>query len=170
MQAKSADIVFDLYCGSGGMSLYLAKKVKRVYGVELNWQAVQDANNNKILNKSDNCEFIQADVADFVQTRLADCNAVVVNPPRSGLATDVVNALIDAQVHRLVYVSCSPTTLARDLVLFLAQGYVVNAVEIIDFFLKLMKRSKSASIGEISVVSSEPHPLYAFSILREFIA
>ena len=134
VQPDSSKRIWDLYCGSGGMSLYLAMESASVIAVEENKQAILDAKKNADYNRVDNCDFICADVKDVIQDMTRHCDALVVDPPRMGLAADVCDAIIQRKPDRFVYVSCSPESLVRDLSLFVAAGASIESVDIIDFF------------------------------------
>jgi len=124
--APDGGTVLDLYCGAGAISLCLARRADRVIGAELVPQAVDNARENAARNGVRNAEFICAD-ASGAAARLAGSglrpDSVVVDPPRKGLAPEVIDAIAAMAPPRLVYVSCDPATLARDLRLFTRQGY-----------------------------------------------
>lgn len=129
--------VLDLYCGAGTISLCLAERAKQVYGVEIVESAVADAKKNAAQNGVKNAEFFCADASaaakKFAQngTKL---NVIVVDPPRKGLSPDVVEAMRAMAPQRIVYVSCDPATLARDLKLLCEGGYALKSVEAVDMF------------------------------------
>ncbi|GAB6124556.1 23S rRNA (uracil(1939)-C(5))-methyltransferase RlmD [Humidesulfovibrio idahonensis] len=133
------DVVFDLYCGGGGIALFLAPACARVLGLEMNPSAVADAEANAKRNSVSNCRFLRADLTgeSAVPERLpegfAKPDVVVVDPPREGLDAGVAAWLNRVRPSRLVYVSCNPATLARDAGL-LAEGYTLAAVRAVDLF------------------------------------
>ncbi len=133
----SDDIVFDLYCGIGTLSLLAAKHARSVYGVESVPAAAADAVANARRNKVDNAHFItgraEHEVPLLIESGIRP-NVVLLDPPRSGCEADVLLALAAAQVARVVYVSCNPATLARDLRLLVDHGYVIDDVAPVDMF------------------------------------
>ncbi len=132
------DTVWDLYCGVGALSLPLARKVRRVVGMELVVESVAAARRNAKRNGVENAEFLVGDIrallADPELRRTLAPDAVVLDPPREGIHADVAAALIDLAPGRIVYVSCNPATLARDLALFAAGGYRPEPVLPVDMF------------------------------------
>jgi len=119
------ETVADLYCGIGTISLYMSKYAKKVYGVEVVKEAIEDANENKKLNKVDNVEFIlgkSEDILPKLNNKGIKIDAIVVDPPRKGLDRTLIDSIIETNPEKIVYVSCNPSTLARDL------GYLVEGV------------------------------------------
>ena len=129
-----ADEVLDLYCGSGAMSLFLAKTVRRVTGVESFAPAIDDANDNARRNNIENAMFIAGDVADVLPTLASDGATIVVDPPRKGLERVVINEIVMRAPKTIVYVSCAPETLCRDLMIFCEAGYGIESIELQDMF------------------------------------
>lgn len=129
--------VLDLYCGIGAISLVLARQAGRVYGVEVVPQAVEDARENAARNGIDNVEFFCAD-AGAAAARLKAAGVrpqvICVDPPRKGLAPEVPEILAGLAPERIVYVSCDPGTLARDLKCFAQLGYPALRAEAVDMF------------------------------------
>ena len=109
------DIVLDLYSGTGTIGIYVSKYVKKVIAVEINRFAVEDAKKNKELNNVDNIEFICDDVANVIDRFKENIDSIIVDPPRSGLDDKTINYLKVIKPNKIVYVSCDPITLARDL-------------------------------------------------------
>lgn len=109
------DILLDLYCGTGTIGIYLADKADKVIGVEINQKAIDNANNNKIINNINNIDFICSDVAKIVNDIKIKPNIVVVDPPRAGLDNKTKQYLKKLKADKVIYVSCDPMTLARDL-------------------------------------------------------
>lgn len=130
---EKEDSLLDLYCGTGTIGLYLSDKCKKVLGVEINGQAVEDAKKNRQANHIENAEFVCSDVANIVDQIKDHYSVVIVDPPRSGLDTKTISYLKQWNVKRIVYVSCDPVTLARDLNL-LKDVYEVIEVTPIDMF------------------------------------
>ena len=127
----SGDTVLDLFCGTGTISLFLSKYFSKVIGVEINEDAVSCANMNKELNKVSNVSFICGDVSDILPSLKA--SSLVVDPPRAGLSKEAVLSILKIGPDRIVYVSCDPVTLARDLSL-LKEDYEVLDVTLFDMF------------------------------------
>lgn len=131
------ETVFDLYCGIGSISLFLAKRAKKVYGIEIVKEAIQDAKENAVINYIDNAEFYIGK-AEEVFPRLYDkgikADVVVVDPPRKGCDEEVLNTIIDMQPKKVVYVSCNPSTLARDLKYLDEHGYKAVEIQPVDMF------------------------------------
>lgn len=127
-------VVFDLYSGTGTIAQMLAPVAKKVVGVEIVEEAVESARDNAVLNHLDNCEFIAGDVMKVLDglTELPDM--IVLDPPRDGIHPKALNKIIRYGVKHLVYISCKPTSLARDLVTLQAEGYRVEKVCCVDMF------------------------------------
>lgn len=112
------DILCDLYCGIGTIGIIASKKVKKVYGIEIVKQAIEDAKENARINNIDNIEFINGDVETAFQKLLSENikpSAVIVDPPRKGLDEKTIENIRRLQLDKLIYVSCNPATLMRDL-------------------------------------------------------
>ena len=121
--------VFDLYSGTGTISQILASVAKKVIGVEIVEEAVEAARENAKRNGIDNCEFIAGDVLKVLGEIQEKPDYIVLDPPRDGILPKALPKIIQYGVDNLVYISCKPTSLARDLEVFLANGYrVVKAV------------------------------------------
>ncbi len=126
------EFVLDLYCGTGTIAIYLSSTCKRVLGIEINKDAVKDAKRNLKLNDIDNVTFKSGEVEELSkETR--DVSAIVVDPPRSGLTKKVIANLKEINAKKIVYVSCDPVTLARDLK-ELSDMYKVEKVTALDMF------------------------------------
>lgn len=130
--------VLDLYAGTGAISLFLARRARRVTGIEIVEDAVAMAEKNAALNGIDNCRFLAGEVRDFFRKRAGEAAAaqvVIADPPRAGLHEDVAQALRLLQPRRIVYVSCNPATLARDLQILCRGGvYALRRVQPVDMF------------------------------------
>lgn len=129
---KETDNVLDLYCGTGTIGLFLANNCNYVTGIEINKYAVEDAIKNKKLNHIRNIDFI-CDDATNVNT--SNIDVVIVDPPRSGLNEKLINYLISINSKRIVYVSCDPVTLARDLKM-LKEKYDIVDITLFNMFSK----------------------------------
>lgn len=131
------ELVFDLYCGAGTISLCLARKAGRVIGAEIVPEAVENARANAAANGIENAEFLCADAGEaalMLQKRGLSPAAVVVDPPRKGMSEEAVSAVASMRPERIVYVSCNPATLARDILRFNGFGYELRAATAVDMF------------------------------------
>jgi len=137
MGVHRGDAVLDLYCGVGGLTLFLASRARRVLGIENVPEAIACAEANAAANDIGNVRFLQAEARRAVK-RLASggktYDVVTINPPRSGIHEDIVSALPDLSPRRIVYISCNPTTLARDLAGIVARGFRLTDVQPVDMF------------------------------------
>ena len=132
-----ADLCLDLYCGTGTIGLCMARSAGQVIGVEVIPDAVQNAGENAERNGLRNAEFLCADASEAaaeLRERGLRPDAVVVDPPRKGLAPDVIGCIADMEPRRVVYVSCDPGTLARDIALFRERGYLPQKGCAVDMF------------------------------------
>jgi 23S rRNA (uracil1939-C5)-methyltransferase len=127
------ETVMDLYCGTGTIGIFLSGSAREVLGIELAESSVADARRNAALNGANNCRFLAGDMKDALPTADAKPDLVIVDPPRVGLHKDVIPRLLELAPRRIVYVSCNPTTLARDLAL-MAEAYAVAEVQPVDLF------------------------------------
>ncbi|TXT16938.1 MAG: 23S rRNA (uracil1939-C5)-methyltransferase [Erysipelotrichaceae bacterium] len=132
---KADDVVLDAYCGVGAMSLPLAQKVKKVIGLEINLASVKAAIENASLNKIDNVSFTQGDVQVILPTLLKTekISALVMDPPRSGLSSPMIETLLNSNIDHLIYVSCNPSTLAKNLA-ELKKKYTIVSLTPFDLF------------------------------------
>lgn len=134
------ETVWDLYCGIGTISLFLAKQAKRVYGIEVVPQAVEDAVRNAKINGIQNVEFFAGEAEDVLEQVYKDAGdrqypqTVIVDPPRKGCGVKLLDAVLKVKPQRVVYVSCDPATLARDLKYLCAGGYEIVKVQGVDQF------------------------------------
>ena len=132
-----SDRVLDLYCGAGTISLCLARKAAHVIGAEIVPEAIENARRNAERNGMENVEFLCADAgaaaAELAQRGIRpDC--IVVDPPRKGMQLDAIDAMVSMQPPRIVYVSCDPGTLARDVKLLTQHGYTLTQALAVDMF------------------------------------
>ena len=131
------ETVIDAYCGIGTIGLIAAKRAKRVIGVELNWDAVRDARLNARENKLTNIEFFQGDAGQFMTELAAEgvnIDVVFMDPPRAGSDKAFLSSLGKLAPKKVVYVSCNPETLARDLAYMGKLGYKVEKIQPVDMF------------------------------------
>lgn len=136
---QGKEIVYDLFCGTGTIGIFCAQRAKKVYGIELNASALENARQNADLNKVKNVEFFVGDVDHLLSELKEEPNVIIVDPPRNGLMPSVVAQLIEKlqkskSLSRLVYVSCNPSTMARDAQLLIKGGYVLKSVQPVDMF------------------------------------
>lgn len=127
-------VIFDLYSGTGTIAQMLAPVAKKVIGIEIVEEAVAAAKENAKLNHLENCEFIAGDVLKAIDLVEDKPDLIVLDPPRDGIHPKALQKIIDFGVDRLVYISCKPTSLARDLVVLQEQGYVVVRGGCVDLF------------------------------------
>jgi 23S rRNA (uracil-5-)-methyltransferase RumA len=128
--------VLDAYCGVGSIGLYIANMASEVIGIEYNQASVDAANENAKLNRINNAKFYQGDAAELLPKMIEDgivFDVVVADPPRVGLGDVFINTLLETEVRRIIYVSCNPSTLAKDLEKLSAK-YKINSITPIDMF------------------------------------
>ncbi|RCK72860.1 MAG: RNA methyltransferase, TrmA family [Ignavibacteriae bacterium] len=136
---KNTDVVYDLYCGTGSIAIYISDYVKEVIGIELVESAVNDARKNVELNNIKNCIFIQGDLKeiltskDFKKSGIKP-DIVILDPPRSGVHPTVLKVVSDVRPRIITYVSCNPTTLSRDLKILSQSEYQVLFIQPVDMF------------------------------------
>lgn len=131
------DSVLDLYCGAGTITLCLARHAGKAYGVEIIDAAIRDARENAAQNGLENTEFFCADAGEAAlefARRGVKLDVIVVDPPRKGVSRDVIAAMLEMAPKRIVYVSCDPATLARDVKLLREGGYALTHAEAFDLF------------------------------------
>jgi 23S rRNA (uracil1939-C5)-methyltransferase len=128
------EVVFDLFCGAGTIGIFCAHAAKKVYGIEINESAVNNARSNAALNGISNIEFLAGDVAGILPSIKGKPDAIIVDPPRNGMDEKTVELVAGLDAGRLVYVSCNPATLARDLKLLTKTGCRLISVQPVDMF------------------------------------
>ena len=133
LQPSMDDVVLDLYCGAGTIGLYIAPYVKYVYGVEIVKEAIISANKNKEINRTKNIKFYTGDTKTILHQLHLQANKVIVDPPRSGLDQKTKEYLLKLTPEKLIYVSCNPVTLARD-IKDLSEKYQFQTVTFVDMF------------------------------------
>ena len=142
---KGNETVWDLYCGIGTISLFLAQKAKQVYGVEIIPQAIEDAKRNAVLNGFENAEFYVGKAEEILPKyyeeyakthdgEKAHADVIVVDPPRKGCDETLLHTMTEMQPDKIVYVSCDSATLARDLKILCERGYCLERVRAVDQF------------------------------------
>ena len=131
------DVLCDLYCGIGTIGIFASNKVKKVYGIEIVEEAVEAAKENAKINNVDNIEFIAGDVEEafkeLVEVHHIKPTVIIVDPPRRGLDNTTISKILELEVERVVYVSCNPATMVRDLNM-LEEKYIVNEIQPVDMF------------------------------------
>lgn len=136
-QISKEDIVFDLYCGIGTISLFMSKYAKRVYGVEIVEQAIEDAKENAKINNIGNVEFIAGDTEiildDLINKNKIIPDVIMVDPPRKGLDNTSIENILKIKPRRVVYISCNPATLVRDLAK-MEDAYDIGEIQPVDMF------------------------------------
>ena len=151
-----AETVLDLYCGIGTISLVMARKAGMVWGAEVVPQAVDDAIANARRNHIENARFLCADAGEaarYLEGEGVRPDVVCVDPPRKGLAEDVVDTIADMGPERVVYVSCDPGTLGRDVKRFAGRGYTLKKAVAVDMF------PRTAHVETVVLLPRETNPL-----------
>jgi len=127
------EIVLDLYSGTGTIPILLSESCKQIIGIEIVGSAIADAEKNCRKNNISNCEFIHGDIRRCLSQVEKQPDVLIIDPPRAGMHKDVVNEVLDSNAERIIYVSCNPATLARDLSVLQA-GYSILEVQPVDMF------------------------------------
>lgn len=131
------DILFDLYCGIGTIGIFASPYVKKVYGIEIVEQAIQDAKENAKINQIENIEFQAGDVekvfSNLMEKKQIYPTVIVVDPPRKGLDATTINNILAVEPKKVVYISCNPATMVRDIKL-LEEKYEVGEIQPVDMF------------------------------------
>ena len=149
---SGSEIVVDLYSGTGTIPILLSDAAEEIIGLEMAPSAVADAENNCRHNQVENCRFILGDIRETLPAISKRPEVLVIDPPRAGMHPDVVKQVLAMSAERIVYVSCNPTTLARDLIL-LKEDYQIEEVQPVDLFphtyhiesvVKLVKKGETA--------------------------
>ena len=182
-----SETVVDAYCGAGTISLLLAQKAKKVIGIEIVPEAIQNANENAVRNHIENAEFHVGATEDLLPRLIADGlrpDVIVLDPPRKGCDPAVLDAIIAAAPKRVVYVSCGAPTLARDAKLLAEGGYTAEKVQCVDMFcwtgavetvMVLSKLSDAEhidiklDISELDVTSTESHASATYDEIKAHV-
>ncbi len=139
-RSQENPVIWDFYSGTGSIALYLADSARKVYGFEVVADAVKNANANALRNGRDNCEFFEADLDRFLQKNqdliasLQKPDIAIIDPPRAGIHPKFLQQLVNLAPPRIIYVSCNPSTQARDIEAFLEAGYAVEELQPVDMF------------------------------------
>lgn len=166
----SAPVVFDLYSGTGTIAQLMAPVAGKVIGVEIVEEAVEAAKKNAGLNGLDNCDFIAGDVLKVLDDIEEKPDMIILDPPRDGIHPKALPKIIDYGVDRIVYISCKPTSLVRDLEVFLERGYRVEKAVAVDQFpwtanietvclLSKVKKRKPDTYVEMSLDMNDYHKM-----------
>jgi len=134
---NTTNIVYDLYTGTGSIALYMANQCQRVVGIEVIEEAIADAKINATQNNIDNATFLVGDVKDLLDPAFAERHGkpdlIMTDPPRAGMHEEVVRTLLQLAPEKIVYISCNPSTQARD-ILLLKEKYKLEKVTPVDMF------------------------------------
>lgn len=129
----NANTVLDLYCGVGMLSIAINDLAKNIYGIELSKKAIQDAQDNIKLNNISNIEYISAPVEIGIR-KYKNIDTIILDPPRKGCSQSVLHDIVKLKPEKIIYISCNPTTLARDLATLDNLGYKISELELFDMF------------------------------------
>lgn len=127
-------IVFDLYCGTGTIAQIISHNAKEVIGIEIVEEAIEAAKENAIRNQITNCEFIAGDVLKKVEELSDKPDLIILDPPRDGIHVKAIDKIIRFRAKEIIYVSCKPTSLVRDLKIFQENGYKIEKIKLMDMF------------------------------------
>ncbi|EGS35442.1 23S rRNA (uracil-5-)-methyltransferase RumA-like protein [Finegoldia magna SY403409CC001050417] len=151
MNAEANDRILDLYCGIGTTTMYIGNGNNTI-GVEVVKDAVKDANENKKLNNLESIQFIEEKSENVVGKLTQEhFDVILVDPPRKGMDEKVVDAIIKSTAKKLIYISCDPATLARDLKALTENGFAVRDVKLVDMFAKTMHVETVALLSKLDV-------------------
>ena len=133
------EIVYDFYCGTGSISIFVAKKAKKVFGFEIVESAIKDAKQNALKNNVTNTEFYCGDLSKMLENyneiiKQNPCDVLILDPPRAGLHPKTLKEVLKINPKKIIYVSCNPTTQARDVREFINSSYIMGTVQPIDMF------------------------------------
>lgn len=112
---EKTNVIFDLYCGTGTIGIFIHDKADKLIGLEINADAIKDANENKKINNIENIEFFESDASNIIQKTNLKPNIIIVDPPRNGLSDKMIDDINKLEPEKIIYVSCDPMTLARDI-------------------------------------------------------
>lgn len=128
------DTIYDLFCGTGTIGLFCAHKAKQVFGVDINKNAIENAKQNAVQNNISNVQYGAGDAFEIIKNRDDKPDIIIVDPPRAGLGENLCNHLLELNAKRLIYVSCNPATLSRDLKLLCNSKYRLVSAQPVDMF------------------------------------
>lgn len=136
-ELKGGEVMLDLYCGVGTIGLTMADRVKKLIGIEIVPEAIENARLNAKLNDIDNAEFICADApkgAEILKKQGINPNVIILDPPRKGCGKELFDTVEQMSPEKIVYISCDPATLARDLAILKEKNYIAQRVTAVDMF------------------------------------
>lgn len=151
---KKDDRVIELYSGTGTIGLLAAKKAGSVTGVEIVKEAVENAKENQRINHIENAKFVCMDATDFAAENQDDADVVFVDPPRKGMSAQGIEDIVRLSPRTLIYISCNPRTLARDLKLFGEKGYHADVIQPVDMF---SHTSGMECVARLRKKTDQPH-------------
>jgi 23S rRNA (uracil-5-)-methyltransferase RumA len=132
--APAKPVIFDLYCGTGTIAQLLSPLAKKIIGVDIVAEAISAARENAALNDLNNCEFLNGDVLKVLDEITEKPDFIILDPPRDGLHPKALRKILAYEIRHLLYISCKPTSLARDLPAFARAGYAVDRAVAVDMF------------------------------------
>jgi 23S rRNA (uracil1939-C5)-methyltransferase len=132
-ELEGSETVIDLYCGTGTIPIFLSGKASRVIGMEIVESAVLDAYRNRELNRTLNCHFVLGDIREKLSGIDVKADVIVIDPPRAGIHKDIIKHIMGMAVKRVVYVSCNPATMARDIAR-MSEKYIIEEIQPVDMF------------------------------------
>lgn len=127
-------VIFDLYCGTGTIAQIVSENAKHVYGIEIVDEAVNAARENALMNRIENCTFLSGDVLKLIDELKEKPDVIIVDPPRDGINPKAINKIVNFGAEEIIYVSCKPTSLVRDLLCFEESGYKIKRLTIVNQF------------------------------------
>jgi 23S rRNA (uracil1939-C5)-methyltransferase len=137
-ELKGDEIVYDLYCGTGSISLFLAKRAKFVYGFDIIVSSIENAEQNAMVNNIQNIDFNVANLDSFFYTnrsnKYPNADVVIVDPPRAGMHKKMTQYLPKLRAKKIIYVSCNPSTQARDAQILKSYNYELEKLSVVDMF------------------------------------
>jgi len=129
------EVVYDLYCGTGSIGIFISSHVKQVIGIELNPDSVADAHANIRLNQIENMEVYEGDVGAVLEKETFEPpHTLIVDPPRAGLGSKTIKTLIEMSPQKILYISCNPTSQVKDVKEFIEKGYKLLSIQPVDQF------------------------------------
>ena len=149
LDAQKNETVIDAYSGIGTITLSIAPYTKKVYGIEVVEEAVENANENKVRNNIKNVEFIHGKCEEEIMKLVSKekIDAIMMDPPRKGSDQQFLDTVINAKINKIVYISCGPAALARDLKYLTENGYELNKIVLVDMF------SRTTNIESVSLLT-----------------
>ena len=138
-ELKKDQIVYDLCCGTGAISIIASNHCKKVLGIEINEHSIKDAKINAKLNNISNCEFLHLDVNNLsnikeITNQFGKPNVIIIDPPRAGLSTKSIQNILKLKPEKIIYISCNPSSFARDAKIICENFYDLNLCKPIDLF------------------------------------